>query len=111
LNKFALFGLLVLATALEASGDAVVRLGLGQQALIPRLLLFAAGAAILFAYGYALNSAPLDFGRVIGLYIASFFVVWQIVNVIAFRAAPTAPILLGGVLIVLGGCVVTFWRA
>ncbi len=111
MNKLAIFGLLLVATALEASGDAVVRMGLAQQAWAPRGLFFLAGAAILFGYGLSLNSAPLDFGRVIGLYIATFFVVWQIVNAIAFRAAPTAPILVGGGIIILGGCVVTFWRA
>lgn len=111
MNKFALFGLLILATALEASGDAIVRMGLGQRTLAPRLLLFLAGGAVLLGYGLSLNSAPLDFGRVIGLYIAAFFIVWQIVNFVAFKAPPSLPTLVGGAIIVLGGCIVSFWRA
>lgn len=38
------------------------------------------------------------FGRVVGLYIATLFVVWQVINVIAFRSFPAMPILVGGAL-------------
>jgi hypothetical protein len=109
MNKFAILGFLILATTLEASGDAVVRLGLGQQAWAARLGLFLPGAALLFGYGLFLNLAPVEFERVVGLYIATLFVVWQIVNYLFFRHVPTVPILLGGALIVIGGCIVTFW--
>ena len=64
---------------------------------------------MLFGYGLSLNLAPTDFGRVVGLYIALLFVMFQIVNFVAFRATPTLPILIGGALIVAGGLVVTFW--
>ena len=110
MNPTAAFGLLILATLLESSGDAIVRLGLGQAAWGPRLGLFLAGGAVLLGYGLSLNSAPFDFGRVVGLYIASFFVVWQAVNFAFFRQAPSLPSLAGGALIVAGGCIVTFWR-
>jgi small multidrug resistance family-3 protein len=43
------------------------------------------------------------------LYIATLFVVWQIINFVAFRSTPTLPIILGGALIVAGGIIVTFW--
>jgi hypothetical protein len=109
-DKLVIFGFLLVATILEASGDAVVRLGLGEQALLPRALLFGGGAALLFGYGLSLNLAPLEFSRVVGLYIATLFVVWQAVNFIFFRSVPTPPIVLGGVLIVAGGCIVTFWQ-
>jgi hypothetical protein len=110
MDKLVILGFLILATTLEASGDAVVRMGLGQGALLPRALLFAAGAVLLFGYGLSLNLAPLEFGRVVGLYIATLFVVWQIVNFIAFRAVPTLPIAIGGALILAGGGIVTFWQ-
>jgi small multidrug resistance family-3 protein len=56
-----------------------------------------------------LNLAPLPFERVVGLYIATLFLVWQIVTFVTFRTPPSLPVLVGGTLIVLGGLVVTFW--
>jgi small multidrug resistance family-3 protein len=102
--------LLVVATALEASGDAVVRIAIYNHAGLARLGLFLAGAALLFGYGSLLNLAPLEFSRVVGLYIATLFVVWQIINFIAFHSTPTVPIMLGGTLIVAGGSIVTYWH-
>ena len=72
--------------------------------------LFLAGIALLFGYGLTLNLAPIEFGRVVGVYIATLFVVWQIVNFTAFRAVPTLPILFGGALIIAGGSIVAFWQ-
>ena len=63
--------LLLAATILEASGDAVVRLAIYDHVAVTRLLLFLAGAALLFGYGCCLNLAPLEFGQVVGLYIAT----------------------------------------
>ena len=110
MQKLAVLGFLVVATIFESVGDAVVRMGLGQHSLLPRILLFAGGAALLFGYGLSLNLAPLPFGRVVGLYIALLFVIWQIINFLAFRSLPTLPILLGGALIIAGGGIVTFWE-
>jgi small multidrug resistance family-3 protein len=100
---------LLIATTLEVSGDAVVRIAIYNHVGLARGLLFLAGAALLFGYGTFLNLAPLEFGRVVGLYIATLFVVWQLINFIAFRAVPSPPILLGGALIVAGGAIITFW--
>jgi hypothetical protein len=72
--------------------------------------LFASGAVLLFGYGLFLNLAPVDFERVVGLYIATLFVGWQLVNYLFFRHVPTVPIMTGGALIVVGGCIVTFWQ-
>ena len=107
---FKIFLLLLVATSLEAFGDAVVRMGIGQTAWLPRSALFLAGALLLFGYGLSLNLAPIEFGRVVGLYIATLFIVWQLVNLIVFRSPPGIPVLLGGALIVVGGLVVTFWE-
>jgi hypothetical protein len=108
-EKLITLGFLVIATVLEATGDAVVRLGIASGAWGPRLLLFLAGALLLFGYGFSVNLAPVDFGRLAGLYIATLFVVWQIVNFIVFRSLPGLPILAGGALIIIGGSIVTFW--
>ena len=70
-------------------------MGLSQECLVQRVGLFLAGAVLLFGYGLTLNLAPIEFGRVIGIYIATLFVVWQIVSFVAFRSVPSLPILAG----------------
>jgi hypothetical protein len=102
--------LLVIATLLEVSGDAVVRMAIYNHVGAIRIALYLAGAALLFGYGSFLNLAPIEFGRVVGLYIATLFVVWQVINFIAFRTLPTTPILAGGALVIAGGAIITFWK-
>jgi hypothetical protein len=102
---------LLVATTLEVSGDAVVRMAIYNHAGIARIGLMLSGAALLFGYGFAVNLAPVEFGRVVGLYLATLFVVWQIITFIAFRALPNFPTLIGGSLIVIGGLIITFWKA
>ncbi len=109
MQNWIIFGFLIVATTLEATGDAIVRIGLQQGVVPARLGLFAVGAVLLFGYGLSLNLEPTEFHRVVGLYIATLFVVWQIVNYITFRTVPTLPMLFGGLLIVVGGLIVTFW--
>ena len=102
--------LLLAATALEVSGDAVVRLAIYNHDGLIRVALFLAGAALLLGYGSSLNIAPVDFARVVGLYIATLFVVWQIINFLVFRTLPGLPVWLGGALVIAGGLIITFWR-
>jgi hypothetical protein len=102
--------LLIIATTMEVCGDAVVRMAIYDHSGPVRIALFIAGAALLFGYGSFLNLGPIEFGKVVGLYIATLFVVWQIVNVIAFKTAPTLPIFVGGALIVCGGLIITYWK-
>lgn len=102
--------LLLIATALEVSGDAVIRMAIYNHVGVIRIALFLAGATLLFGYGSFLNCAPLEFGRVVGLYIATLLVVWQLINFIAFRTLPTMPILVGGGLVIAGGAIITFWK-
>lgn len=109
LKFLAVWSFLIAATAMEASGDAVVRIGLFEKTGAIRLATLAGGAALLFGYGVALNLAPLPFERVVGLYIATLFLVWQLVSFITFRTTPSFPVVVGGALIVLGGLLVTFW--
>jgi small multidrug resistance family-3 protein len=105
-----IFLFLIVATSLETFGDAIVRMGIGQTAWLPRTALFLAGTVLLFGYGLSLNLAPIGFGRVVGLYIATLFIMWQLVNLIVFRSPPGMPVLVGGLLIVVGGLIVTFWE-
>jgi hypothetical protein len=102
--------LLLIATTLEVSGDAAVRLAIHNHSGGARALLFLLGGALLFGYGSFLNIAPIEFGRVVGLYIATLFLVWQVISFAVFRTLPTLPVMLGGVLIVAGGAIVTYWR-
>ncbi len=102
--------LLILATSLEASGDAIIRIGLKPYAVLPRVGLMLVGGAILYCYGLALNLAPLDWGRLIGAYVATFFVVAQVINLVFFKTAPTLPIVVGGLFILVGGAIITLWQ-
>ena len=102
--------LLLAATLLEVSGDAIVRMGIYQHAGAMRFTLLLGGGLLLLGYGCCLNLAPIEFGQVVGLYIAVLFIVWQVINFIAFRALPTLPVLCGGTLVVAGGLLITFWR-
>ena len=106
-----IFGLLIVTTALEACGDAVIRMGLFNQAALPaRIGLFAAGTILLLGYGTTLNLAPQEFGKLIGAYVATFFIMAQIINLIFFRTTPSLPIWVGGAFILMGGMIVTFWQ-
>lgn len=102
--------LLLVATTLEVSGDALVRQGIYQYAGGLRIAAFLVGTALLFGYGAVLNIAPVEFGRIVGLYIATLFVIWQLINFLTFRTVPGLPVLAGGALVIAGGLIVTFWR-
>ena len=102
--------LLLVAAVLEVGGDAIVRFGLHASNFSAKALLFVLGAGVLFAYGVFVNSAPADFGRLLGIYVVLFFLVAQIVNRVAFGVAPSMPILIGGAFILVGGAVMTLWR-
>jgi hypothetical protein len=104
------FYFILIATVLEVTGDAIIRTSIYNHTGIARAGLMLAGAILLFGYGTSLNLAPVEFRQVVGLYIATLFVVWQIINFIAFRTLPDAPILIGGTFIVIGGLIVTFWK-
>jgi hypothetical protein len=110
LQGIPLLVLLIIATILEVTGDAVVRIGIYSHTGLLRVGLLAAGGLLLLGYGSFLNLAPVEFGRVVGLYIATLFIVWQVINFIVFRSIPSVPVLVGGALIVAGGLLVTYWR-
>ena len=102
---------LIVATALEVAGDAIIRKSVFEHAGPARIAVFLLGTAMVAGYATFLNLAPLEFGQVVGLYIATLFVMWQIITFIFFRTVPTLPILAGGTLIVAGGLIVSFWKS
>jgi drug/metabolite transporter (DMT)-like permease len=106
MNTLTTLLILFTAAALEAGGDALVRKGLHASPL-PRIGFLLAGAVVLFLYGYTVNTPPWDFGRLLGIYVAFFFVVAQIIGWLAFGQTPNARTLLGGSFIVIGGLIIS----
>jgi small multidrug resistance family-3 protein len=98
---------LLCAAFLEAGGDALMRLGLRSPTHTRSALFFVLGGLVLTFYGYVVNAPPWDFGRLLGVYVAIFFVVAQLISWLGFGQKPTPMILLGGALIVMGGCIVS----
>ena len=105
-----IFIFILIATVLEVIGDAIIRTSIYNHTGIARVGLMLVGSVLLLGYGSSVNLAPVEFNEVVGLYIATLFVVWQTINFIVFRTAPTIPILIGGLLIVIGGLIVTFLK-
>jgi drug/metabolite transporter (DMT)-like permease len=106
-----IFAFVVAATIFEAVGDALMRVALRTPHALPgRLALFAIASLLLAMYGLFLNLAPVEFATVTGLYIASLFVAFQLVNYLFFRQAPTPPVLLGGVFILVGAAIIYLWK-
>ena len=95
------FIILVLAAFLEVGGDALIRMGLEGA----RYFIFAGGLT-LFAYGFLVNKSGLDFNRLMGVYIAIFFVVSQVISFVLFKQIPDDRIVLGGGFIVAGGLLI-----
>ncbi len=69
-----------------------------------------AGCLVLASYGLVVNASSWDFGRLLGAYVAVFFVVSQLVNALVFGRLPSLPLLCGGTLIVAGGLLIALWE-
>ncbi len=91
---------LVGAAILEVGGDALIRRGLQH-----RSSWLLAGSLCLVAYGVLVNQGTVDFGRLLGGYIAVFFLVSQVVAVVMFGESLPWRTIVGGVLILAGGFV------
>jgi small multidrug resistance family-3 protein len=99
--------ILVLAAVLEVGGDAAIRHGFVRSSWAAGLL----GAAALVAYGVVINTnRSVDFGRLMGVYIVTFFLVSQAISGLAFGERPSLGLLVGGALIVAGGLVIQLSR-
>jgi small multidrug resistance family-3 protein len=101
---------LIVATALEVTGDAMIRKTIYEHTGIARIAFGILGAILLFGYGFFLNLAPVEFSKVVGLYIATLFIMWQVISYITFKSVPTLPVIVGGSLVVIGGLIITFWK-
>lgn len=100
--------ILVLAAALEAGGDALMRVGLHTPSAPRRGLLLALGAVVLFAYGWCVNTPPWEFGKLLGIYVVFFFLFAQLISWIFFKQPPSLPIVIGGALILAGGIIISW---
>ncbi len=101
----------VAATIFEAVGDAVTRVALRSSYALPgRIALFVLASCLLAMYGLFLNLAPVEFATVTGIYLASLFIAFQIVNYLFFRHVPSPGVLLGGSFIVAGAAIIYFWK-
>ena len=101
----------VAATIFEAVGDAVMRIALqSPYALHGRIALFALASVLLSMYGLFLNLAPVEFATVTGVYLASLFIAFQIVNYLFFRETPGPGVLLGGTFILTGAATIYYWK-
>jgi drug/metabolite transporter superfamily protein YnfA len=109
-NSFGALAVLACAACLEAFADSFFQIGLHRSTGFARIPAFAAGAAVLAAYGLLVNVPQWDFGRLIGVYAALFFLMAQVLNKIRFDQSPTAPVYAGGALIVAGALVIAFWK-
>ena len=104
------FVVLLIAASLEVFGDACFQSGLYRSTGSTKALWFCGGIAVLAGYGLFVNLPQWDFGKLLGVYVALFFVVAQVVAKVRFGQEPTPPIMVGGALIVAGGMVITFWK-
>ena len=102
--------LLFLAAALESGGDALMRSGIHSRTITQRSLFLIAGGLVLAAYGYIVNVPPWQFGRLLGVYVTIFFLVAQSIAWLAFAEKPSTSVILGGILILAGGLIVSVGR-
>jgi len=102
--------LLFVAAVLEAGGDALVRKGLHSTLTARRAEFLLLGGVVLFSYGVTVNLPRWDFGRLLGVYVAMFFLVAQLINYFGFGQKPNLPIIVGGALIIGGGLIIACWR-
>jgi small multidrug resistance family-3 protein len=65
---------------------------------------------LLAGYGFFVTWGRWDFGRLIGVYIALFFLVAQGLAHLVFREPLHPRTVVGGALIVAGGLVLSLWR-
>lgn len=110
-NPLGALSVLTVAAFLEAWGDSFFQAGFYRSAGFVRVLMLMAGTVALALYGSTVNIPRWDFGKLIGIYVALFFLAAQLLAKIRFGQLPTPPVYVGGAMIVTGGIVMAFWRA
>ena len=83
-----------------------MRMGIFSHKPALRAVLFGVGGLVLAVYGYVVNIAKWDFGKLLGLYVVFFVVVAQVLSWLVFKQPPSAGTLVGVALIVIGGIVI-----
>ena len=68
------------------------------------------GAMLLIVYGTIISFPKWTFSRTMGVYIAVFFIVSQVVGWLILHEQIKTPAIVGGTLIVAGGLVILFWN-
>lgn len=111
MSRTAAILVLMLAAALEAGGDAIVRAGIHTNVTSHRIMLFGLAALVLFSYGWTVNAPPWDFGKLLGLYVVFFFVFAQLTSWFIFKQVPSLLVLMGGGFIIVGGVIISFSNA
>jgi len=106
LGKIGQLAVLTVAAALEVSGDAVIRKGLRTSGLA----LVSAGFVILGSYGVIVNLVPVDFSRLLGVYVGVFALVSVLVGRFWFHDQVGASTWLGLAVVLLGSFIIQFGR-
>ena len=83
-NPMGALGVLAIAAFLEAWGDSFFQAGFYRSSGFMRFLMLLAGTAILALYGSTVNLPRWDFGRLLGVYVALFFLAAQLLARIRF---------------------------
>jgi small multidrug resistance family-3 protein len=98
--------LLTIAISFEVCGDAAIRIGLrgGKPAA------FLCGAILVICYGTVISFPKWSFSRTMGVYIALFFIISQVISRVMLREHVKLPTIVGGVLIISGGLIILLWK-
>jgi small multidrug resistance family-3 protein len=104
------FFFLLLAAALEVLGDSFFQSGLHRTTGPARILPFIAGTVALILYGAMLNAPRWNFGKLLGVYVALFFLMAQIVAWVRFHEIPAPRMIWGGAFILMGGAILGLGR-
>jgi len=96
--------LFVLAAILEVGGDALVRTGLRREGVF----LVAAGALVLATYGIVVNLLPIDFSRLLGVYVGVFALISVLFGRFVFAETVSRSTWLGLAVILLGSAIIHF---
>jgi drug/metabolite transporter superfamily protein YnfA len=104
------FFFLLLAATLEVLGDSFFQSGLHRTTGPARILPLIAGTVSLVLYGAMVNAPRWNFGKLLGVYGALFFLMAQIVAWVRFHEIPAPRMIWGGAFILIGGAILGLGR-
>ncbi len=104
MTALAHWGIFLVAACLEVAGDALIRRGLKGAGVG----FIVAGFLLLGVYGLVVNTANLEFSRLIGVYIAVFSLMSILTGKFYFGESISTATWAGLAIIVLGGLVIQF---